>query len=486
MVVLDKSEMLTIGNNQYLQPDYLAPSNSVIDSKKSPLALLAQTCSQIGADSSSLKPIVLDKSNKQKSETSRSPSGINNNNNNNNNNNSLMKNSEKMNNNNNNGSPELKLAFKPYEANVLTRKLSNNNAQDETRPSSKNSVNGNNNNEQDNVKNLSMKNNRVPSRNSSDSPINGNHNNKNNSVIDVVENGKSTPGSNSGDRKSGSPVEKGASPIIRSGMEVLHGSPKDYNAYKNALGMSHLGLYPGMEANPAFRNPYAGISHHHAAMLAAAAGYSQAQAQQTPFMSYARVKTPSGGEALVPVCKDPYCTGCQYSAHNQQLLMGQPCPAGCTQCEHQKIGLAMAMSSLPPGHPYASAMNRQPYVCSWIMGGSYCGKRFETSDELFSHLRSHSPSLADPASAAATLAAQQNAALMNPLSSLYRAYSNPQLSPLSAARYHPYAKPGSLQPTFTAGSPYSAFNPAALGPYAAYSPYAAAALYSQRMGAAHP
>lgn len=30
MVVLDKSEMLTIGNNQYLQPDYLAPSNSSV------------------------------------------------------------------------------------------------------------------------------------------------------------------------------------------------------------------------------------------------------------------------------------------------------------------------------------------------------------------------------------------------------------------------------------------------------------------------
>lgn len=33
MVVLDKSEMLTIGNNQYLQPDYLAPSNSVVGVK---------------------------------------------------------------------------------------------------------------------------------------------------------------------------------------------------------------------------------------------------------------------------------------------------------------------------------------------------------------------------------------------------------------------------------------------------------------------
>lgn len=473
--------------------------NFKIDSKKSPLALLAQTCSQIGADSSSVKPILLDKSNnnnnntKQKSENNaRSPTVINNNNN-------IMKVNDKPN--NNSGSPEIRLAFKPYEMNVLSSSsLTNNNRNkiDDARPSSKNSSASGS--EQDNVKNLSTKNynnnvihkDRVPSRNSSDSPLNNNTSVKNNNqMVDILENGKTTPGSSNNDRKSGSPTDKGASPIIRSGMEVLHGSPKDYGAYKSGIfginPMTGLPYSSGLDpsSNPAFRNPYAGFSHHQAAMLAAAAGYAGSNASPTPFMSYARVKTPSGGEALVPVCKDPYCSGCQYSAHNQQMLMGTPCPQGCTQCEHQKIGLAMAMSSLPPGHPYATAMSRG-YVCSWIMGGSYCGKRFETSDELFSHLRTHTPNLSDPATAAATLVAQQNAALLNPLSNLYRAYSNPQLSPLSAARYHPYAKPSGLPPSLSTNSPYSAFNPASLGPYAAYSPYAAAALYSQRMGAAHP
>lgn len=437
------------------------------------MALLAQTCSQIGADNGTLKPILLEKSGKKTE--NRSPSASNNNNNNNsnmNNNNSSNSSANSSNNHNNKNeksSPEIRLAFKPYEMNVLsTRKV-------DDRPSSKSSNDVNSESETNSV----SKDKRVPSRNTS--PSNGSNNNNNNNREENGEKVSPVPAK--------SPEDKGASPIIRSGMEVLHGSPKE--SYKSGYGMPGFystGIDPA--SNPAFRSPY-GLSHH-AAMLAAASGY---QTGQTPFMSYARIKTPSGGEALVPVCKDPYCTGCQFSAHNQQMLMGTPCPQGCTTCEHQKYmsaGMAaMAGTGLPPGHPYSqlAAANRAGYVCSWPVAGTYCGKRFETSEELFAHVRTHSPALADPA---AVLAAQQNP-LLNPLSSLFsqsplsRLYPGAaQLSPLSAAtaaRYHPYAKPGSLQlpSAISNGSPYPTFNPA-LAQY--YSPYAA--LYGQRIGAAHP
>ncbi|XP_059616670.1 zinc finger protein Noc [Phlebotomus argentipes] len=452
MVVLEGGGMITIGNNQYLQPDYLSPLPTTLDAKKSPLAMLAQTCSQIGADSSNVKSLIsVDKSkNKTESAVAKSPSAA-------------AKPETKQ-----STAQEVKLAFKPYEANVLTKKSA------EERPSSKaSSVNDGS------SANASA---RAPSREKTDSPINVHSN--------VEVNGKATPGQ---ECKSTSPAgssQRGQSPIIRSGMEVLQGHPKDLplgSAYKPGYGINPLtgGLCcpPGLEqhANPAFRPPFAGaFSHHHAAMLAAAAGYPPTSTAPGPYVSYARVKTPTGGEALVPVCKDPYCTGCQYSAHNQQMLMGAPCPAGCTQCEHQKYGLAMAamQSSLPPGHPYAQL--GRPYICNWIAGETYCGKRFSSSEELLQHLRTHTASLADPAAAAAALA-QSQSALLSPLgplfspSALHRAYPTPPLSPLSAGRYHPYSKPGAL-------SSYPPFNPA-LGPY--YSPYA---LYGQRLGAAavHP
>lgn len=377
-------------------------------------------------------------------------------------------------------SSEIRLAFKPYETNVLTRKSST-----EDRPSSKDNNNSVHNNyekynSEKDMRNISV---RVPSRDKTESPLNNNNNNTNSEL----ENGKVSPNGGNSDRKSGgSPggsSQRGASPIIRSGLEIMQGHTKDQAmAMYKSYGINPF-CPPGMDqhTNPAFRPPFAGaFSQHHAAMLAAVSGYSNSSAAPPgTFVSYARVKTPSGGEALVPVCKDPYCQGCPFSAHNQQMMMGSPCPAGCTQCEHQKYGMAMAaMSQLPPGHPY-SQMTR-PYSCNWISGESYCGKRFNTSDELLNHLRTHTSNLNDPAAVAALAAAQSP--LMSPLShlfpqsALHRAY-NPPLSPLSASRYHPYGKPGTMPPGMPQSS-YAGFNPAAF-PY--YSPYA---LYGQRLGAA--
>ncbi|XP_075151244.1 zinc finger protein no ocelli [Haematobia irritans] len=535
MVVLEGGGgVVTIGNNQYLQPDYLAPLQATMDSKKSPLALLAQTCSQIGADSSAVKPLLaLDKTKKSGSTSSASSSSS-----------SVSSETGSAKSPTQAKSPksttptttEVKLAFKPYETNVLSQqnrdtfKSSSNssNINEDNRPSSKaSSHNGDANNT------------RVPSRSKSNSsPENFNKSQ------DLTTGGSSTPHDTS--RKTVSPAgssQRGASPIVRSGMEVLNNAngsaqhPKEMSsmaqaaaaaaaAYKAAGGpyglnpLSALCCPPGMEqhaaANPAFRPPFAagGFSHHHAAMLAAAAangGYPGGPGQNppNPYISYQRIKTPAGGEAIVPICKDPYCPGCPYSAHTQQMLMGAPCPAGCTQCEHQKYGMAAMMggAGLPPGHPYsqaaaaaaasAAAARSAPYVCSWVVGDAYCGKRFQTSDELFSHLRTHTGNLSDPAAAAAALAQSQAQSLLGslfPPSALRGGYPAPQLSPMSAAaaaaaasRYHPYAKPPSAMGP-GGPSPFGgpgAFNPAAaaaaaaLGPY--YSPYA---MYGQRIGSA--
>lgn len=373
---------MTTNPNQYLQPDYLTPLPSSLDSKKSPLALLAQTCSQIGVDSAPSKPLLppLDKKkvNSVNSDTMSRSSPTN----------TAIKPDKPR------STPEHNkhLAFKPYETNVVTKKP-------EDRPSSK------------------------ASSDSSDDKKSGKSTPGRKSTPPTAENGKSSPAN---EPKSSPAGSSGTSPIIRSGLEVL-GHGKDHlGAFKNIPGLSGFnplaGLCcpPGMEqhTNPAFRPPYAGapFSAHHAAMLAAAAAFPGSS--PNPYLGYARVKTPAGGETLVPVCKDPYCTGCQFSANNHHLLMSNgSCPAGCTQCEHQKYNLAMAMAlsqqgAAAGGMPYAQLS--RPYVCNWIVGESYCGKRFGNSEELLQHLRSHTTDGSTPASVAST-----QASLLNPLNPLF-------------------------------------------------------------------
>lgn len=252
--------------------------------------------------------------------------------------------------------------------------------------------------------------------------------------------------------------------------------------------------------------------HHHMAALS------------SPLMSpYFR----PGAAAPSLSCRDPYCAGCQLAAHLQAAggkpshqPVGSPsaaaCPAGCTQCDAASPKTSAA-SALPSHHHHSSSMaaaahhqqqqqqqaaqhqqqhhhtmaaayahaqlaalaaaaSQLPYVCSWMGADlpSYCGKRFGTSDELLQHLRTHT---SDPAAA---------------LPLLQRSYPTPPLSPSAAAnRYHPYAAAAAAAAAAKHHSPYGypsagypssplamSHHPGLLPPYfpaVAYSPYAAAA-----------
>ncbi|KAI8521983.1 hypothetical protein Bbelb_017370 [Branchiostoma belcheri] len=165
---------------------------------------------------------------------------------------------------------------------------------------------------------------------------------------------------------------------------------------------------------------------------------------------YAYVKTSTGATALMPICRDPYCTNCQ--------------------------GAQLA----------AAAGTMLPHVCNWVSGTSSCGKRFATSEELLQHLRTHTmsgsqagslsiPSLTSSALNGCHLhypSAASAAGLLRP------GYPTSPVNGLHSYRYHPYKPP---MPT---GAPPSLAMPSlqlhAPTPGAFYSPYG---LYAARLGA---
>lgn len=298
-----------------------------------------------------------------------------------------------------------------------------------------------------------------------------------------------------------------------------------------------LGTFkPGAAGLPASTAAYLGYSHGLPIDVMASSLMSQHVALKNglvanPYLGYARLKTAGGpADGLMPVCRDPYCTGCQLNSHllsstattaaaavvNGKLssvtsaAMPGSCPAGCTQCDHKPgggspYGPLGAAASAAYAHAQLAALaaaTQLPYVCNWIAGDTaYCGKRFATSEELLQHLRSHTSvstsgaGASDPASAAAAAAAlsllSPTAVGLPPTHPLFaRTYPTPPLSPLATARYHPYGKPSPLLPPSLSSlglplppppPPPTSTHPhataAGLPPY--FSPYS---LYGPRLG----
>lgn len=451
--------MLTSGSNQYLRPEFLSPLPTTLDAKKSPLALLAQTCSNIGADNPNNKPIIppLEKPKDKKSSLSSSSSS----------------------------SLDDKPSFKPYEA---TKKEDPDNGKKS--PGSKSGS---------------------PARLNSCSP-----------AASVASSGKNTPSEafKSDSTSSTSAASTTTSTTTSSSQNTLTGlgyggaaalgldmsrDAKDSLSHLSSLSAAYKGMNPVANCcSPLVSHiPVDGASTGHSfpasiASQSAALKLGSYPSPLSPYVGYARVKTASGGTTLVPVCRDPFCTNCQMSMQSAQFGV---CPSGCTQCSHDRLahpglGLAPGLlsnlaasglgSQLYPPH----SMLARPNICSWMVGDTYCGKRFTTSEELLQHLRTHtnlsvtdsgslpllSPSLSvpSPSLSAACHLHYSTAPSLTTQAGLRRTYPT-SISPVSSlsARYHPYKPP---MPAFP-GSPFAPLPHPSLGMY--YTPYS---LYGQRLG----
>ncbi|XP_058820373.1 zinc finger protein Elbow [Topomyia yanbarensis] len=434
--------MLT-SSNQYIRPEYLSPLPNTFDSKTSPLALLAQTCSAIGSDSPNPKLLANIEKSTKNSRDKLSPGTLS----------------------NCSSSDTPKSSFKPYESSNHDQTKSPDdgrqmgsrnkspkqpstfhqqpaNGRCESNQSATSSRASPSSNNRKTPGYLQSNEERVNSPNcasSKDSPTNNEER-----LIGSTDPVTSKATSEAPSRYFNSSSSESIAKMTTSAPSLVSVGPSYYSAY---------GSYPmDLMTASALMTP------HHQMMKAAA---------MNPYFNYAKMKA---SESMMPVCRDPYCTGCALSSHMLGKLGTSSCPAGCTQCDHagsKNYSPVAAAASLAASQSSAAmyahaqlaalaAASQLPYVCNWIgSDSSYCGKRFAASEELFQHLRtqhaaaaSMSEALLNPATAAAA------AAGLPPTHPLFqRSYSTPPLSPLSTARYHPYGKPFSLSPASLAGLP---------------------------------
>ncbi|XP_013789825.1 zinc finger protein Noc-like [Limulus polyphemus] len=454
--------MLTSGSHHYIQPEYLSPLPTTLDAKKSPLALLAQTCSQIGADNSNNKPISSGLEKPKNSDKTR----------------------EKM------SFVEDKNFFKPYESSSKKNNSGSAEKRSTVTPITSESPKSNTTNNDYSKTSMCVSEERSPNSEQGATPSSSKSTpTPTSSTYAISQNTLSSLGYFS----SGSLHSLDTECSESSSKELLGSFPDSnpFSVYKpganplgNCVGCTPMfGHIPVDIASSAHNFPTSVttksvVSPMKQNMLPVGGGMSQ-------YVGYTCVKTPGGGTSFVPFCRDPSCVNCQFT-----LASAQPnqCANGCSQCNPDRLP-GMGLAGLVPGlsgsssptaitglHPH-SVIHR-PNVCSWMIGNSFCGKRFSSSEELLRHLRNHTSfSVVDSASSLSYFPANLN----GPCHIHYGSPTTPtnvrlsypsSLSPLSN-RFHPYK---SSLPTLP-GVPLSQVPYSGLGLYC--PPYS---FYGQRVG----
>ncbi|XP_031555438.1 zinc finger protein 503-like [Actinia tenebrosa] len=134
--------------------------------------------------------------------------------------------------------------------------------------------------------------------------------------------------------------------------------------------------------------------HGESAAAAAAQGIPLPQASSRPLQLHTPA-TPYVDYLQRTICRDANCTNCRAQVSPYGLASPvQQCGPHCVQCENIKTP---EQSSTPYScfYPHNLAMFKStqdeahPYVCNWVSGAKHCGKSFSTSEDLFQHLRSH-------------------------------------------------------------------------------------------------
>ncbi|XP_026884261.2 zinc finger protein 703-like [Electrophorus electricus] len=279
-------------------------------------------------------------------------------------------------------------------------------------------------------------------------------------------------------------------------------------------GLVPVSISPFKSSHPMFPLPSSGMGYH-GSIVGTYAGYP---GQFVPGLDPTKSSLGGAGVGKHPssspltgasppsfmqgLCRDPYClsypnaphlggSSCSSCVHDpsSSLKSGFPLvyPAHPLHSIHQSsLSSSVTPSLSHPLYTYGFMVPNEPlpHACNWVSATGPCDKRFGTSEELLAHLRTHTSlpgvdgkllsAYPPSSSSAAAAAAAASCHLHLPGQSSPAPFSLRAPPSLGLARYHPYSKmhlpatPSLPMHSLPASAPY-------------YSHYA---LYSQRLGSA--
>ncbi|KAI4882663.1 hypothetical protein NFI96_014651 [Prochilodus magdalenae] len=525
--------MLTAHSGHLLHPEYLQPLTSApvsieLDAKKSPLALLAQTCSQIGKPdppSSSKLASVTSSGLGDKDSTSRTSS-------------STLKLGEQR------STLDDKSSFKPYSKIGTDSQRDGTNSNSSTNKpgfclpmgggSGSNSTQGCQSHPPRTVSPNSRVSSPPQTQRSSLSPTTARSTGHSQTANGELQTTESVSSDNSSNLKKEAESSKTSldSPQLansshaRASANSSSGSSDSSPSHEGKAdtqpaqpgGLGPVSISPFKSSHPVFPLPSSSMGYH-GSIVGTYAGYP---GQFVPGLDHTKSSLGGAGVGVAGkhpssspltgasppsfmqgLCRDPYCLSYPNAPH----LGG----SNCSTCVHDPSSLKNGFPLVYPTHPlhslHQSSLSSsvtpslshplytygfmlpnepQPHACNWVSASGPCDKRFATSEELLAHLRTHTslPGVdgkllsAYPSSSSSAAAAAASCHLhMPPQSSpasLPTSFSLRAPPSLGLARYHPYSKmhlptaPSLPMHSLPASAPY-------------YSHYA---LYSQRLGSA--
>lgn len=306
---------------------------------------------------------------------------------------------------------------------------------------------------------------------------------KNNSKIKSDLNGVEVSPSGASHRYSSASSEPKVVSSSATSCHPISSSSSSSSPSSNRQSSTASGLDSSVSTDAILRS----VNPSHAAYAAAVMSQTAAAAHHHQQHQHLMAASKAAAAAASSVCRDPFCTGCHLSSAAASMFPGLPQVTGSgsggvashnfnphhaaalnslmsphvgPHVTHSPFSpggypvspftsqLAAAAAAAAAAHNFSGGLNgtssssttggnnsngNKSFVCSWAANGSFCGKSFNTGDELLQHLKNHTSNFAAAAAAFGSNGSTSGSGSSSSSSPFGQYRPHPLMDPASAA-----------------------------------------------------